>query len=696
MHFTTMRFILYLLSFSAVFSHYTYAQKEVIDAIIPDQRIGTEELIDIAEIHDLEEPIADTSIEETLEARWPVKDPLEFNLGNINGHVHVRWKPESFYGRNIHLLNNNVDADEIYFSRSTIDVDLHLGYGKEFFGYNAAEFYWDLRHKVIWGDPGTSAITNKQSIKFLDFVGFEHDHTISVQFPRIREIWMAFSIPDALGLSFKNNHFLKLGSFPFELGRGISLGNAFAVNPGFLGFYSDNTVDQFAYGFLFYGEFIQKILSYDLYGAILENLSDSFRNTTAKVRGQEFGRKRNPQRGAGEVDYIIASRLTWIPVYDEAECKNVHIEPYFFFNNAPEQKVEVPADAESKLATFGLAAEFAIHNFECGFDMAFNTGYQKVRGLDRNIVKAENRGGVATFINSRVHIGSPDGALVTFDPKTPNGALIQSLIENSPESSIFNGKAIGTVNGVELFNGQFRFRDPYTNDFKGKMFIADGSYKICDVKISGMIGVATGDEDPNVDLHDPNDTRVDGDYKGFISVQEIYTGDRVESVFLLGGAGRAPRPLSSPSQDTVLDEMPSTISNFTNLIILGTSIDYQPTCFDRYIRIRPNLLFYWQEHATKKFDKATRKSSEELASKFLGTEVNLFFDGQLMPDLVSFFRGSVFIPGSHYRDIRCKPLNPEQRKHLDKADKTGVQLDRLPLLGDDIAWTISLGLQARF
>ena len=71
----------------------------------------------------------------------------------------------------------------------------------------------------------------------------------------------------------------------------------------------------------------------------------------------------------------------------------MRVEPYILYNHNPEQKVEFIGDAKSDLCTFGIAGEFELGNFECGFDTAFNFGKQTVYGWDRNIIKLENKGG---------------------------------------------------------------------------------------------------------------------------------------------------------------------------------------------------------------------------------------------------------------------------------------------------------------
>lgn len=633
------------------------------------------------------------NLQEKYELNKPKKETLEFNLGMIRGRNQIKFKPESFYLKYANLLNNNNFSDKIILSRSTIDYNIDLLYGKEWYGYDIAEFFLSFRNKATWGNPESIAQTTETNLKLLEATFGEHKHFITRHIVWIREMWLKFCINDAFSIDFNNKHYFTLGAFPFELGRGISLGNAFAVGPRALGFYSDNAVDQYAFGFKVSGDIYTNYLTYDLYGAILENRGDSFSNTALKVRGQEFGRKFNQERGPGVIDFIVASRLKWFPIKEDGQL--AAFEPYILFNNAPEQRVEFQADARSKLATIGLAGEFVIDNLEWGFDTAINIGHQVVPGWDRNGVEFENRTGQVTLVNSRVRINNAQGPKAIY---VPNSAT-QTIVNTSAQDASQNGRLIGEVDGTELFNDINRFRNPSVNSFKGWMFVADAAYRLnCkgDVKIAATVGAASGDRNPNQDLDNPNASAVDGDFKGFIGLQELYSGSRVQSVFLLGGTGKAPRPLSIPVSRDVINRLPSTVSGFTNLIFTGASVHWYPKYHDRSFMIRPNLIVYWQQKATNAFDLETRMSSTKLARNYLGTEINAFTDAELFDSFKLFFVGSVFIPGSHYKDIKGTPLTREELKLLDRPDDTGVTIDRNPLLGDDIAYTMNLGLEYRF
>ncbi len=278
------------------------------------------------------------------------------------------FKPETFYGKNINWLNDDNDFDKVYVSKHVLDLSVDLLYGAQTYGEKVAEFLFQVRNKGIWGNPDGIASTTFADIKVLDAIRGTHKHGIPRHVFWIRQLWLQFNLKQAASLPFKNAHTFTIGAFPFQLGRGIALGDAYATGPEVLGFWSDSFVDQYAFGVKFSGEIFSNIVSYDLYTAILQNNSSSLADTEKPVLAQEIGVVgKEVQRGFGKVNYIVAGRFNW-NIFDNTWLGRMTIEPYGLYNNDPEQKNEFPADASSKLGTVGLSNEFFGNRFECGFD----------------------------------------------------------------------------------------------------------------------------------------------------------------------------------------------------------------------------------------------------------------------------------------------------------------------------------------
>jgi hypothetical protein len=601
-------------------------------------------------------------------------------------------KNECFFGHNTTFLNNRNPFDKVFYNKTTLDGVMNQQYGMATYGDVVAEFTLGARTKVFWGNPNSISRTTDATIKLLDGVIGDHSHNVPRLFFWIREMWLDLDLNVAFNLPFEFEHHVVIGAFPFSLGRGIALGDAYAVGPDVLGFYTESIVDQYAFGLNVTGKLCEQIM-YDLYTAVLQNKCTTLRDTGAKILGQKYDRLASPERGFGKINYLSALRLIWSPLDDECYGK-LRVEPYVLYNHDPEQTVFFPADASSKLATFGLAAEYVGDTFEWSFDSAFNVGYQEVFGWDQNVVRLQNQNGAVIVVNSQVN-AVIDGAGTTVPVPFIASGDAQSIINTSVRSQSQNNHEIGRVatvgnltpSGIDMIilkNSGLRFRDPYKNTYDGWMFATDFSHYLCEkaLKVSVALAVASGDDNPNIETKD-------GHYSGFIPLQSIYSGKTVRSATFLGSAGDIARPLSTPDPSQILGApFAENLEGFTNLIVLGASLNYEPREWSNRFKINPNVLGYWEQ-----FRIGTART-------YLGTEINTFINYNILQNVELFFVGSIFVPGGFYSDRAELPLNrtqltPAQDAYIDRPDVTGFE-DRVPGLGDDVAVTFNLGIKYLF
>jgi hypothetical protein len=617
---------------------------------------------------------------------------LQTTVGDFTVSFSGMFKPEMFYGKNVSLLNNNNEGNKIWFQRHTLDLNFGIDYGMSTYGSKVASFFTTIRDRGIWGNPESIAATTEAETKILDAIGRRHRHAIPRHIFWIRECWLEFKLQEVMGLSLLNSHHFKIGLFPFELGRGIALGDAYNVGPELLGFYSESYVDQYAPGALFHGTILKNRLEYDLYAAILQNRSTTLSETGAAILGQEYGRRATPQRGSGKINFLIAARLMW-EAFDHPKYGHLHVEPYALYNRDPEQRIEFLGDATSQLGTLGLALEYLHPKFEIGFDYAFNLGQQRVKGWDRNQIVEQNLNGQVVLVNSHV-VDQTNGSIPFV-----RGNQAQQIIDSSFQDESQNNQIIGNIDGnigylagpVVLKNAANRFRNPYRNKYEGWMFVVDGgvwAYKR-DLLLAATAFITTGDDNPNEET-------IDATYSAFIPLQEIYSGKRVKSAFLLGGAGKLVRPLSDPATNQTASRFAQNINGFVNLVGCGAAAHWKPSDWEKAFALNPNVLVYWQEKPIKKFDAFLNQELDCLASTYLGVELNIFTYYMVLKDLKLFLVASVFLPGNHYRDIRGKPLNAAQKALLDRLDRTGFDQDRVPNIGNDTAYTFNLGLEFKF
>ncbi|HTM06706.1 MAG TPA: hypothetical protein VL201_05725 [Patescibacteria group bacterium] len=611
----------------------------------------------------------------------------EFTLKNedIKFIFSFFYKPESFFGENISSFNKYDRADRIFYVRHTLDANFDISYGEATYDNSIMHFRATVRNKAPWGTVEGIIKTTTSTFKMNEVVGGEHNHALPRNIFWMREIFGDFDLANVLNLPFENAHTITVGAFPYQLGRGIALGDAYAVGAESLGFYSDSAVDQFAYGVLCTNELVQNTLVHEFYVALLQNRSGSLSDTNAKILGQEYDRLKNPKRQFGSANFVVSGTLKWQVFADEVEGYDLLVQPYWLFNRESEQSVEFTADAKGMLGTVGIASEFEAKSFEFGFDCAINMGKQKVKGWDRNQIVQQSRDGVPTIINTQAYAGDPA------DPESMQliyvlGSDTQKAVDQAVRSVTQNGKQIvgvvdGLTGGSSVFNGLNRFRDPYVNIFNGWMAVADAAYWFAEdtVRIAGTAGIASGDDFPNF-------KPVDGSYSGFVGLQELYSGNRVKSAFFLGGAGKPKRPFSKPTFEEAPDKFQSVVvSGFSNLMMVGSSVLWQPVAVSKKIKLHSNILAFWQETATGN------------ASRYLGVEGNIFFNCMLLTNLEIYSVASFFVPGSFYTDRKDTAfLTPTQLEIADELDVTGYEADPIPGLNDHVAFTFNVGLKFSF
>src|SRR5690606_3488910 len=96
-------------------------------------------------------------------------------------------------------------------------------------GYDVVKVVGTFRSKYIFGDPEASAATAKTTVKDTEVVFGEHSHPLTLILPIMRELWFEVTLNDLVGICSPYRHTFTVGIFPFQLGRGIALGDAYAL-----------------------------------------------------------------------------------------------------------------------------------------------------------------------------------------------------------------------------------------------------------------------------------------------------------------------------------------------------------------------------------------------------------------------------------------------------------------------------------
>lgn len=601
--------------------------------------------------------------------------------------IDVRHRPEFYYARGVQRFNTNPE-DQFVYVQGTWDLTWAVNYQQ------ALQSKLGIRNKSRWGSPEIIK-TTEESIKLGDAVVGKHRHHIGRQLMWIREAWVQINLNNAIGIPGCNRYYLQIGALPFSVGRGIALGDAYAVSSGIVGFYTEDVIDQYAYGIVQHGEIVPCKWSYDFYYEMVRNRSGSYGEVAEAIYTHIPDRKSCPSRGFGSITQIGAVRFNINPFDDNSSCGNLNIQPYLIGAYAPEMKLETYPDAKLLMGTWGVAFDYLKNNFECGAELAFNFGHQTVHTMDRNSIEfVRDSDGFGVYKYSQIYTSDPsvsgaEKAIVTDTNK--------SIVEKSSDTVVSNGQEIGTTG---LYNGVNRIRDGYKNHLSGYMAVTDFGYLFCDnnFKIAASLAYASGDQDPNRRLDtDSLDSETDRNYSGFVGLQEIYAGKQIQSVFVIGSHSIS-RPLSLPNNDLPPQErFASTVSGFTNLVVAGTGLHWMPQKSCINFTLRGNAIAYWTAVASNKFDLTKNTTLDEKANKFLGLELNAFFDFKLLKKALKVFGvGALFLPGQHYRDIKGKPQNAKEALALEKKINNGVPVDTNLVLGDSQAWAVNVGLEYTF
>lgn len=616
------------------------------------------------------------------------KKAFAIESGDCTLTIGGKTRIEHFFDRNIALLNRAL-PDEFNYLKNSFDLFFDVAYGNKKFGYNAVQAYTKIRHKGIWGRGAVFADSDAMApapIKLSDSVFGSHSHTSGKPLVWINEAWLQFALNAVANAPADRLHTVKLGWFPFELGRGISLGSVYGLNREGFGL-NTYVEDKGAPGINLHGDIRKDVLSYDLYYAKFESRSKSLGDTLNETKARLIGRKTTPWRGVGKDNDLFAGRVKWKP-FHKSVVGTLELEPYAFYQSASDQKIKIAADSSLKLGTFGLAAEHKYKSFEFGAEGAFNLGTQTVHAVDQNMIQMvrDDEGYIVEQYSHIVDITAPP----TFLNKN---ARVNYDSSEAAKKTVYSDDTPIAAPGT-FASKPGRISPGYTNKLRGFMVVADMSNKIedYDLTLSAAYGFASGDKNPHID-------KVCKTYQGFLGIHEGYSGKRVSSLLFLDEMRGI---LSLPG---TLDAEMNVVDNndlcFTNLHHVGFAGKWTPTLWKKKVTINPNLLAYWRALPTKKWDIKNEKTTNENASRFMGTEFNLKSKFELLKDLELFGNFGVFLPGRMFNDIQGISFKNSfgSTEFFDELSEEEVEVDTIKQqfrLSNNVAYHANVGLTYSF
>jgi hypothetical protein len=347
-------------------------------------------------------------------------------------------------------------------------------------------------------------------------------------------------------------------------------------------------------------------------------------------------------------------------------------------------------DSDSMLFTAGCGFDVTIGRCEAGFEMAKNFGYEKMYTIDRNSLKStiDASGNVIeqySHIQKESFTGAND-----WSSANVTAALKQALNNNLYQQ---NGTQF-IAGGNSYRSSPQRIRPSFNNDYRGWMMLADIAWNFTGkhgmFKPAIAAGIATGDTNPAV-------VEVDKVYKGFVGLNECYSGNKVLSIIVLDDRSMS-RPMTISATDRA-DRPSKTDSSFTDIRFFGAGMLIAPSKFAKHkFSINTNMIGFWKDHASKAimFDNDNNPViSSNDARRFLGTEFNNIFKFEPFKNMSFAVKMAAFVPGGYYHDIAGARVVDDAMKSFEESDLQQIDTKAYGM-GNDTTFFIGSTLTYKF
>jgi hypothetical protein len=510
------------------------------------------------------------------------------------------WHPHtSFSSSHSNPSSSFITLPPFFSSSLTTNVyfgqDLDIGAPEPFDPYSLFQYIFDfgidIEKQPIRTTPQTISIVAKGRMKGL--LGDKGSGRFPLQEEKKFQIWMREAFLHYFPTS-QETIFLQAGIFPFKLGNGFVLGDAYTINIPISWQYIYEQIDQFRPAILLHVGNQKKSLSVDSYVGFIQE-ENKFENALSPTLNQlliPFLENLNSSFTQEGTHDIVAAFQVNIGSFDS---HNFCISPYFFFqkNN---QFVETPNDATSTLYTPGIYAFFKHKDTRFSFEGAKNFGHQHVNALDRNLISSE----------------------------TGHTNRTISLSQTATElASSFK-------------NSYDQFRKSYKNSYAGYMAYADVVVTKKHLTWALAALYTSGGNNPNDSYDTLLMTRLtpgvqyqdyNKKYKGFIGTNQYYDVNYINPLYY--GTGDF---------------------NYTNLAFVGTTLEYSTKDEKNPLTAQCTLVTYVKPTALVfNVTNLQGKTMDTPLARYLGTELNYSATYTYNSHLTFSLLGGIFFPGSFYK-----------------------------------------------
>ena len=556
-----------------------------------------------------------------------------------------------YYGQNLDLLNTTQPFDSYSLFQYIFDAGIYLDKELTFEKKQSTSLLAQVRMKGLFGNAGSCFSTVAPPIK----IGWARTETTHKQELDKFLIWMR-----ELYLSYcpsKNkNSFLKIGLFPFKIGNGLVLGNAYKIKIPIPGQYVYEQIDQFRPGLQVQVANHNNTITGIAYLGVVQALSNSFTANAAITNIQNLETPYG-ETGAGEGNVLTVFQMNFTP---PSSTQTVAISPYVLFQHS-NQTVEFFNDATSRLCTPGIYGTYERKNIRISFECAKNFGHQHVKKWDRNqLIQTSG------LLNTQLFY-VPDTTIplnaVTNDDFTFSSVVIRpaSIAESYGNGNNFlYSPSPGT--SFVFKNSYDRLRNGYNNTYTG--FLAYLDFMVTEKNLTwGIAGAyASGADNPNDTYDTIMMTRLtpgihykdyNKKYKGFVGIEQLFEGKSINPLYFAQ---------AQKMNFTLTQSQQLTTPQFTNQCFIGSTVQYSLPQETNTFTTQATVVTYFQPTSIKKGLSATMWQEQSLdftkqmivdmntsLPQHLGTELNISGSYSIGTDLTFSLFGALFFPGNFYK-----------------------------------------------
>ncbi len=477
-------------------------------------------------------------------------------------------------------------------------------------------FVANARIKGILGTRGSGLVPLQQTKKF--------------------EIWMKELFLQYMPTENKNN-FLKGGFFPFKVGNGFVLGNAYDINIPISWQYLYEQINQFRPGILLQIGNQKNSISASAYVGflIVQNiLSTPTTSPTAELLSTAaLFNVNSPSLLGGSNNVVTSLQMNFGPF----KPHHVQISPYICLH-VTDQYVESPDDAISKLYTPGIALLYENNGLRINAEVARNFGHQYVKALDRNMIITLNGITKNTQLFYAPQSANPVAPLVTAD-------FVSSSLEVPNETAAYYGNGtdfrypVDRTTTYTFKNSYDRFRKSYTNTYAGFLLYFNAIWTKKQWRLAFAAAYASGANSPNespitlfLTRLTPNIRYKDYDktYKGFLGTNQFSEAGSINGLYFGPGNYR-----------------------YTNFAILGSTVAYTiPKENDMLISQVTWVSYFKPSAQILDITDQTGTTLNTPLSQYLGTEFNGSASYSLRSNFKISLLGGIFLPGKNYTELK--------------------------------------------